>query len=141
MVAEGHLGVNKEHVAYDTIDGEVVVVHFVHGYYYAMSGTAAQIWNWLVEGYRVSDIADHIRCAYQDADGNAIYDFVRRLIDENLLEERGPLSTRCDPLPAIDTSSGFVPPEFEKHEDMQELIVLDPIHEVDSDSGWPHKAV
>ena len=64
MVADGPLGVNEEYVAHDTIDGEVVVVHFVHGNYYAMSGVAAQVWNWLVDGHQVADIADHIQCAY-----------------------------------------------------------------------------
>ena len=139
MVADGCFGVNGEHVAFDTIDGEVVVVHFVHGNYYGMSGMAAQIWNWLVDGHHVSEIADHIQNAYQDADVTAIHNFVRQLVEENLLEERATLPTSCDRLPAIHTNSSFVPPEFEKHEDMQDLIVLDPIHEVDSDSGWPHR--
>ena len=31
----------------------------------------------------------------------------------------------------------YVPPQIERFTDMQELLLLDPIHEVD-DTGWPH---
>jgi hypothetical protein len=31
----------------------------------------------------------------------------------------------------------FQAPRFEKHTDMQDLILLDPVHEV-ADTGWPH---
>jgi hypothetical protein len=33
----------------------------------------------------------------------------------------------------------FVSPVLEKFSDLQELLLLDPIHEVDEE-GWPHKA-
>ena len=29
-------------------------------------------------------------------------------------------------------------PTFEKHVDMQDLLTLDPIHDVDLAKGWPH---
>jgi hypothetical protein len=33
-----------------------------------------------------------------------------------------------------------VPPVLERYTDMQELLFLDPIHDVD-ESGWPHRKV
>jgi hypothetical protein len=33
----------------------------------------------------------------------------------------------------------FAEPALEKHTDMQDLILLDPVHEVDA-RGWPHAA-
>jgi hypothetical protein len=32
----------------------------------------------------------------------------------------------------------FRAPRLEKHTDMQDLILLDPVHEVDPQRGWPH---
>jgi hypothetical protein len=32
----------------------------------------------------------------------------------------------------------YLQPSFEKYSDMQEMLLLDPIHEV-SEAGWPHK--
>jgi hypothetical protein len=31
----------------------------------------------------------------------------------------------------------FVPPKLEKYTDMQDIILLDPVHQVDN-RGWPH---
>jgi hypothetical protein len=45
-----------------------------------------------------------------------------------------PDSTNRQPLPE---PSGFEPPVLEKFTDMQDLILLDPVHEVD-ERGWPH---
>ena len=38
---------------------------------------------------------------------------------------------------AEDTIGPFVPPTLEKYTDMQDLVLLDPVHEVD-ERGWPH---
>ena len=35
--------------------------------------------------------------------------------------------------------TAFQKPTFEKYTDMQQLLLLDPIHDVD-DTGWPHVA-
>ena len=32
----------------------------------------------------------------------------------------------------------FEPPKLDKYDDMQDLILLDPVHEVQQDRGWPH---
>ena len=31
----------------------------------------------------------------------------------------------------------YEPPQLEKYTDMQDLVLLDPVHEVDA-TGWPH---
>jgi hypothetical protein len=37
------------------------------------------------------------------------------------------------------TPARFVEPALNKYTDMQELLLLDPVHEV-SEAGWPSKA-
>jgi len=34
----------------------------------------------------------------------------------------------------------FVKPILQKYTDMADLLLLDPIHEVDAGQGWPHPA-
>jgi hypothetical protein len=38
-----------------------------------------------------------------------------------------------------DQPEPFVAPRLERYTDMQEIILLDPVHKVDS-QGWPHAA-
>jgi hypothetical protein len=35
-------------------------------------------------------------------------------------------------------SGPVAPPVLQKFQDMKELILLDPVHEVHEDLGWPH---
>ena len=34
----------------------------------------------------------------------------------------------------------FSDPVFEKYDDMADLILLDPVHEIDQEEGWPKRA-
>jgi hypothetical protein len=45
-------------------------------------------------------------------------------------------SRNGQPLPADVLPAAFVAPVLHKHTDMQDLLLLDPIHEVD-ETGWP----
>ncbi len=40
-------------------------------------------------------------------------------------------------VPALSNGHVFAPPELHKYTDFQELLLLDPIHEVDQSLGWP----
>ena len=63
-----------------------------------------------------------------------------RLVSERLLEpvaggeesDRTPAADHDAPKPAFD------PPRLEKYSDMQDYLLIDPIHEVD-EPGWPAK--
>ncbi len=135
-MADDTLLVDEQNVAYDIIDGEVIVVHFVNGNYFALNDTAAMIWQGLVSGNGVSAIASHIQATFPNADVEQIRSFTGQLVNEGLMAPGN--GKMAEQLPALDPSTGFEPPMLEKHEDMQKLIMLDPIHEVD-DAGWPHE--
>jgi hypothetical protein len=143
---EGGLRVNTPHVIHETIDGEVIVINLASGNYYSLKGSGADIWEVLQSspGADVSTIAEAVARSYGrpgDALEGEIAEFVRRLKDEELV-------TRADSgdVSAIPPSNGgrspeggattFDPPLLEKYTDMQDLVLLDPVHEVDA-TGWP----
>jgi len=75
--------------------------------------------------------------------GRAVNQLLDELREEGLIvadEANGklPLSGSSTSVagPIVTTRIEFRAPTFEKFTDMQELILLDPIHEVDQ-SGWP----
>lgn len=132
--------VNERKIAHDTIDGEVIVINFENGQYFSLQNTAATVWQWLVEGHRISDILDHTAATWEEESAvSSVDSFIRQLIAEGLLDSGEAEPRERADLPEIEPQEPFRPPELTKYEDMQELILLDPIHEVGA-TGWPNRA-
>ena len=134
MDVDGYV-VNEPTVVHECIDGEVLVIHNHTGAYYSLRGTAAAIWQSLVAGHAPAVIAAHLSddatTAEQVASDLAV--FLDRLLSDGLVRP-GPASASGDPL--VDGPVPYVSPVVEAFTDMQDLLLLDPIHEV-GDAGWP----
>ncbi len=133
MTSDRCFAVNVQHVAHDLIDGEVIAVHLVNGNYFSLQDSAAWLWQRLVEGHSLAAILAHLQPTCVDAP--AVEAFVNQLVDEDLVLPQEGRATVAPALPAVTT---LAVPVLEKHVDMQELIAIDPIHEV-GDGAWPHR--
>jgi hypothetical protein len=136
--------VNEPSVISEVIDGETIVLNFESGHYYSFNPTASEIWLRVSAGHPVAAATEGVarRFAVDPAAIRAeVESFVRRLHEENLIRRVNGEAVAV-PAPVADGHGGpaasFAAPAFEKFTDMEELLLLDPIHEV-SDSGWPRK--
>jgi hypothetical protein len=131
-------------VVHETIDGEVILIQIDTGCYYSLAGSGPEIWELLVGGRELEAIARALEGRYE-ADPQALRAAVTRLVEELHSE------TLVEPaVAASNATNGHVeakngharaplaPPVLEKYEDMQDFLLVDPIHEVE-DTGWPHK--
>lgn len=133
---------NSSNVVSDTIDGEVLAIRSDNGTYYSMRGPAATTWVALLGGGGLDEIAtmvaDHHGTASADV-RNDIDAFARTLVDESLLIETAG-DAAGDPgataLPDETRGVAWDLPEFERYTDMRDLLLFDPIHEVET-TGWP----
>jgi hypothetical protein len=145
-MGEEGLRVNTPHVIHETIDGEVILINLASGNYYSLKGAGADVWDVIqsTPGANASAIAAAVARRFDGA-GEAvdaeIAGFLEKLRQEELVAavEDGadasiPASNRA---PAAAGAKTFEPPLLEKYTDMQDLVLLDPVHEVDS-TGWPH---
>ncbi|MBI1293544.1 PqqD family peptide modification chaperone [bacterium] len=134
--------INAPRIVHETIDDETIVIDFDSGTYYSAREVANRIWLWISAGFSVIQITDGIAREYGLAPeqiADVVAEFIASLIDHELiLESAEPPSTRIAPLPQ--SSAPFSPPVLEKYSDMQELLLLDPIHEV-GEQGWPHRSM
>lgn len=137
------LGVNSPHVISETIQGETIVIHLTTGTYYSLQEAGAAVWDTIVATASESEIVDQLELLY-DAPRSELEAAVRALVtdlkEEDLVTESAETSLRSvNSAPA--SSNGdrlpFNPPKLAKYTDMQDLVLLDPVHEVDS-AGWPH---
>ena len=127
-------------VIHQTLDGEVIVVNLDTGSYYSLDGVAAEIWaaveRDLTIDEAVAEAADH-----HGTSAHVAEPAVNRFLAELAREELIVTVNGSKPIEALATADGvargsFPEPVLNKYTDMQELLVLDPIHEVD-ERGWP----
>jgi len=137
---------NYPKVVYEDFDEELILINFDSGNYYSVNKTGVDVWHLLGHGASVDEIAEWVAQRY-DCDSTATRDaivrFVTELQQEDLIlpdEARepeyagGPAGAAA---PAAGAAASFEPPTLHRYSDMQELLLLDPIHEVD-ETGWPN---
>lgn len=137
--------VNQPTVIHQTIEGETVIIHLERGLYYSLDQTGAEVWQGLAAGRTVAEVADGFvaRFPSQRADVDAaVVGLVERLRAEELIVlADGPGEGepgQVDPPAGSPIAGSFQPPRLERFDDLQDLLLLDPIHAVD-ESGWPER--
>lgn len=134
----------------ELVEGEVIAIDLDRGSYYSLVGPAAEVWSALIAGRSGQEIlaaANSAPASAAPASASAkanpalaakLQGFVKSLLAEQLLRRAAPQDVGAGgaPLAAIApwTEDGL---RFERFTDMQDLLILDPIHEVDDEAGWP----
>lgn len=142
--------INEPTVIHQTIGGETVIIHLTSGLYYSLEGSGADIWERLSQGHAVGDVTDEFaRSSPGDRDAIAedVVAFVHRLVEEDLVVAAAAGThhgaAAGDPEGAAAgnhaTALGtFRTPRVARYDDLQDLLLLDPIHAVD-ETGWPER--
>lgn len=133
------------HVLAEELDGEVLAIDERTGVYFSMTGSAVTLWNRLIEGVAEQAIIEQVIAAYPDAEpeiGGQVSGFVQQLCEAELLVQGAAGSAAngasSDGIPVPD-ATGWKAPVLGIHDEMQEILLFDPIHQVDYEQGWPHK--
>jgi hypothetical protein len=130
--------INEPDVSAETFEEEVLVINLANGHYHSLRGSGVWLWQALTAGLGRSEAIDRLVLGRGEDAGAAEQsaDFIDRLVDEGLLvtaPERIDVGG-CDVAPP----GPFVAPSMETFTDMENLLTIDPIHDVDS-QGWPHR--
>jgi hypothetical protein len=128
---------NAADVAHQTLDDEIVVLNLRTGVYGTILGSGVTIWSALVHGVSVpelvNELADHHGIDVEEI-APEVEAFMAEVVAHELVETVPTIPGR----PVLVTDGAeFVEPRLEMFDDMQDLILLDPVHDVDS-RGWPH---
>lgn len=136
--------VNTPTVTHETIDGEAVIINLDTGNYYSLVEEGSFIWSLMEKGASATEVQNVVLQNYQgDAPeiDRGVQELLTQLQQENLIV---PVDGAGEALDLTQVASAnnnhekpsFNPPSLNKYSDMQELLLLDPIHDVD-DAGWP----
>lgn len=147
MKQEKYIQVNSPDVIFEIFDDEIVLINLENGNYYSIANVAANIWKHIGNGSLIGEIAMGVSDVYQgdrkEIEG-ATYRFLEELEQESLIKfvdvEEFTGDLKPEPKGNIDDEAQnpeFKAPVLDRFTDMQDLLLLDPIHEVD-ESGWPN---
>jgi len=137
--------INKPKVIQEVFDDEVVIVNLDAGTYYSLNQSGGEVWRFFEKGAAAREIVEALAPRYTE-DPSGIQTEVDRLIDELVREDLivlhptpADVSISADEIVGPQTvKKTFESPTIAKYTDMKDILLLDPIHEVD-DAGWPNK--
>jgi hypothetical protein len=132
--------VNSPDVIAESVDGEVLIINLVSGTYYNTAGSGAAAWRILAAGVPVAKAIEQL-AGHFDIDPEAVaagvVPWLKELLAEEIVVAR---ETAAEPLEVLESSPvTWAAPTIEKFTDMQDLLILDPVHEVAAE-GWPRPA-
>jgi len=134
MSTSGRYTINAPDVVAEDLNGDVVILNLANGHYFSLRGIACAIWASLLAGHTTQAILASIAIRRPElSDGSS--DFVDRLVELKLIRPRD--DAAAVPAGSIGESWTGEGPAIEVYDDLAELMVADPIHDVDEQAGWP----
>jgi hypothetical protein len=131
--------VNEPHVISEVIEGEVIILNFEQGSYYSLNESGMAVWQGILDGLGRNDLLRLLARRYDCVEATLERDLsqlLKTLEEEQLIvQNAGPANTIT--MDAEGSRSTYVKPHLDKFTDLQDLLLLDPIHDVD-EAGWPH---
>jgi Coenzyme PQQ synthesis protein D (PqqD) len=135
--------VSRPEVVGSVVDGEVVAINLDTGSYYNISGAGTDVWAAVEQAASAQEVAARLAHRFGvrvDEIAASVAAFMEELLTEGLIRpaDRGAAGT--EPTAgdvSADGKASFSPPVLEKFTDMEDLLLVDPVHDV-TDRGWPH---
>lgn len=128
---------NSANLVTELFEDEMVAVDVDTGRYFSLNLAGATIFGLLAAGHDVATVSATVGVTV----GEHVAAFAEELVAQGLLRPRdgtpAPAGSSTVALPVPDGSGAPLdPPQLTAYTDMQDLLLLDPIHDVDA-AGWP----
>ena len=139
--------INAPTVVAEIFDDEVVIINLESGAYYSLGQSGRLLWQQLQPGATVNELIAQVATIYASAPSEvtpAIAQFMAQLAQEQLIvpvtrpiESQAFHAVKAETRFKQTNQGPFTAPTLNKYTDMQDLLLLDPIHDV-AETGWPH---
>lgn len=129
-------------IIHEVLDDEVIIANLDTGIYYSLRGAGVLMWQLLINQVALPEIIAWLLKKYPHLNSRDCLvwskQFVDKLLIEDLLIATSLMSEKKSAhfFETLICPSVFSKPCLEKYEEMKNLLMLDPIHEVDA-QGWP----
>jgi len=123
----------------DVFGEEVVLVNLESGVYYSLRYSAAQIWIRLINQYSPTEIFADLIQIYRVDENDLMSDinlFFTQLLEDKIIKIASETEKKSIEFNSKEILVPYTSPVLETFSDMQEILLLDPVHDVDK-AGWP----
>ena len=127
----------------ERLDGEIIAIDFSTGKYASFVGPSADIITLLQEGVPREGWLPLIAQEFDSVPADEAVDdeidrFLETLAGHGLIESTDVVTGQLDSLPQDYQRTAWSTPLLAIEDDLADLLVIDPIHDV-TDDGWPSK--
>jgi len=129
--------VDTKRFAIDTLDGETIVMDLVGGRLNLFEEGASTLFEFLTQGAAVAALEQDVEDRYGVAHRQLFADFVRSLVEKEILVNVSEVSSDAFPTPQLVWPEKLGKIIVSEYDDMSSIITMDPIHDVDPAKGWP----
>lgn len=137
---ENYFRVRTPEVTSENFKNEVLIIDLKTGHYHSLRGAAARIWQLLDAGQSLEASIDRLQKSYTAPAETVEADtrqFVAELAGMGLIM---PIQEGVSKSLEMDGDhTEYTKPTIDSYGDLQDLLLLDPIHEIAPESGWPHR--
>ena len=129
---------NEEKMFYDYADGQAVVINYQTGMYYGMSLLASAILDRIIAGKNVDEIITAVKALPQCPPdiANRVHSFVKELQEKEIIVDGPAVPGGMEALSKEVAEDGF-DLKLDMFAEMADLLLADPVHDVDMQVGWP----
>jgi hypothetical protein len=143
--AERTFECNGPGVIFERFEDETVVINLDSGHYYTLDTVGAIVWQRITDSNSLGRVVAELQSSFDGEPAEiaqAVRDFVGLLLGEQLIRpvigapSNGGATSVASPAAPGGAKPAFRAPELGKYNDMAEMLLLDPVHDVDG-AGWP----
>jgi hypothetical protein len=131
--------INEPRIALEQFEEETIVIDFDSGSYFSIGPVGSEIIRWISRGVLEDEVILYAERRYSGSVKEierGIRSFLTDLQRESILAVTEEKTATLPILPKDREKLAFEVPVLNKYTDMKDLLLLDPIHEVDHE-GWP----
>jgi hypothetical protein len=128
-------------IVHEFLDDEVIIANLKTGCYFSVRGSGIPIWQLLIAGVDSGALPARLASHYGDLPTRCMSEiqaFINSVSADGLLVTVDDTTQDADAALDIHFPSAYLTPVIEKYDEMTDLLMLDPVHEVD-EQGWPKR--
>jgi hypothetical protein len=149
MDSQRRYSINRASVVFEAFDTEVVIINLDSGNYYSFEGVGTDVWAQIENNATISEIVERVSSRYDCSNPgdieNALDQSLAELEQEGLVIHEHADQSGSEKKHEVEVKTAsdeqmpvFKKPKLSKYTDMQDFLLVDPIHEVDY-TKWPEK--